>query len=207
MIKKISALILSIALIFSLMASFTITETRAADLKKDKGIKKISDVVNTYIAYGRDEYPKMCKTGVIKLNTSQKYNIAGLSLVYKADWDNMYDHCPQIKNSIFKKQYKNLFGTVPDLKKDETPKTVMVRNEGNIYSPVSGEWGGVWPSYEIVKVSDLGNDKYCITINNCFSEYTDGDAPEQTSYGRTKIVVKKSNKSSFGYIIKKIKKM
>ena len=173
-----------------------------SSLQDNKGLNDLCHTVNQYCAYIKDGYITNVKTGNIKLTTYVKYDITGYNLAYETDYNDQFDYMPRFKEKSFKQLYVNLFGEKPDIKNDNIKKASIKKHKGKIYCPVSGEWGESWPTYKIKKITETDDGTYRIKLKSSFESIDDYPG---ASIGTITMVVKESDKSEFGFTLKKLK--
>lgn len=199
----IACIILSATMITPVRISSAAEKDVTASMKNNKGIKNICDAANQYCAYIDEDYIKNVKRGNIPLKTFVKYDITGYNLAYEVDYNDKLSYKPRLKEKPFKKLYRNLFGMEANITKDKMGKASIVRSNGKLYCPVSGEWGDSWPVYEITKITEISNGKYRINLSSRFDQ-EDNDTSIDYNIGNITLVVEKNNKSNFGYILTKL---
>ena len=170
-----------------------------SELKKDSGIENICNNIEQFIGCIDDGYVKNITGGNIALTKKTKYNILGCCTIQ--DWIEGGEFI--IGNHKFKKQYYNMFGTYPNIHKDRIKCDSVIYKNKKLYRQLSGEWGEVWPDFKIKKIYKVSNNKYEIIIRNGWINTFKQDF----TYSNTKtiITIKKSKKSDYGYVIKKLR--
>ncbi len=209
--KRIVSLILTIALSLSLaqVSAFAATGTDVtASMKNDKGIDSISKAVGFYIGYIDEGDIDVKLPGKIELNTKNKYNMVIYNMPFAdaLDWSS-YDinnatNGFAVKETVFKKTYKNLFGKNPKPATDDTKGVTWVSG-GKVYCPVSGEFGEIWPQYKVVKVTKVNDSKYKVVMKTGWEDYSEETGPSYN--GKVTMTFKKSSKSDYGFILKSLK--
>ncbi|MCR5388414.1 MAG: hypothetical protein K6E56_04120, partial [Lachnospiraceae bacterium] len=198
-VKRVISIVLTVALSISLaqVSAFAATGTDVtASMKSDKGIDSISSIVSMYIGYIDEGYTDTKTSGKITLDTKTKYNMAIYYMPFAdgLDWYSNSEYGFPVKEKVFKKTFKNLFGTNAKPATDDTKGVSKVVN-GKVYCTVSGEWGDVCPQYKIVKVTKYSDTKYKVVLKTGWEDYSEDDSLYYN--GKAVLTLKKSAKSDY----------
>lgn len=211
-LKRILVFILMVASVLTINPEINAYATKiAVPSKTNKGIKSICKYTDAYlyIRYLIGKLPKGVKT--IKMN---KYNRALMVVnTYSQDKDCTFDGSegntkivdglglyPTYSPGV-DKFYKNLFGKEF---KDGVCKGKWVYFLNNGIYILAGDYGTVEPKYNVDKITSIGDGKFVIKISD-YEIDMESQPNKKKKLGNTWITVKKNNKSSYGYVITKIK--
>ncbi|MCD8020668.1 MAG: hypothetical protein LUF92_14140 [Clostridiales bacterium] len=202
-LTSITGLVMAVALSFA-VAAMPVDAASVNVTKKmstDKNLKRITKMVAAYTTAMNLSANASDTQTTVKLNNQNKLSIAAFVRYYYKD-DYGYT-AKELKNET-----KNLFG------KQASTKVIGSSDNNNLlvcsadqtfvreaYMYCGGDFGDCIPGYKIKKITQLKKNVYQIEIKNKYSVYGEKGS---TSAGTTILKVKKSAKSSYGYIIKSI---
>lgn len=172
-----------------------------APTSSNKNINRICKAANLYVYLETPSASGKYSTG--KLSVKEKNDILAVNIsVYHHDKCGKsvivnHDYCAKVNTGFAKRYYKKLFGTTLKLKRNSSGDMYVIKN-GKFYVRI-GDLGDESPLYKIKSIRSKGNGVYQIRIINQTINVNGKQA-----WGTTQVTVKKSSKSSYGYVLKKL---
>lgn len=206
-----------VSILFIWIACQPVYGAGSSGLKKDKGVKWLTENICFYITslYAQNDIDKEDK-GMMQMNYIDRYNVA-MELTgckyrkYTADPDkdgmlvlengNYASYCP-VDIAFANELYVKLFH-----KSMQAPdkENILVRpkfKNGYVYVGF-GEFGDAYPSYSIKRITKVKKGVYKVKAENRFHIFDPEDGKKYNRIGYTWVTLKKDKKAMHGYKVVK----